>query len=99
MSTQKEIIQNLIVSKFNMYMITQKKINDKYFDKEINVMQGFDKAILGIENESNKISYSLVKLIEVCIKDGKSFEEAVNFVRYNIIPNNKNQFIFIDDFF
>ena len=52
-----------------MYMITQKKINDKYFDKEINVMQGFDKAILGIENESNKISYSLVKLIEVCIKD------------------------------
>jgi hypothetical protein len=80
-------------------MITQKKINDKYFDKEINVMQGFDKAILGIENESNKISYSLVKLIEVCIKDGKSFEEAVNFVRYNIIPNNKNQFIFIDDFF
>ncbi len=82
-----------------MYMITQKKINDKYFDKEINVMQGFDKAILGIENESNKISYSLVKLIEVCIKDGKSFEEAVNFVRYNIIPNNKNQFIFIDDFF
>jgi hypothetical protein len=82
-----------------MYMITQKKINDKYFDKEINVMQGFDKAILGIENESNKISYSLVKLIEVCIKDGKSFEQAVNFVRYNIIPNNKNQFIFIDDFF
>jgi hypothetical protein len=80
-------------------MITQKKINDKYFDKEINVMQGFDKAILGIENESNKISYSLVKLIEVCIKDGKSFEQAVNFVRYNIIPNNKNQFIFIDDFF
>lgn len=82
-----------------MYMITQNKINDKYFDKEINVMQGFDKAILGIENESNKISYSLVKLIEVCIKDGKSFEQAVNFVRYNIIPNNKNQFIFIDDFF
>ena len=80
-------------------MITQKKINDKYFDKGINVMQGFDKAILGIENESNKISYSLVKLIEVCIKDGKSFEQAVNFVRYNIIPNNKNQFIFIDDFF
>ena len=80
-------------------MITQKKINDKYFDEKINVMQGFDKAILGIENESNKISYSLVKLIEVCIKDGKSFEQAVNFVRYNIIPNNKNQFIFIDDFF
>ena len=80
-------------------MITQKKINDKYFDKGINVMQGFDKAILGIENESNKVCYSLTKLIEVCIKDGKSFEQAVNFVRYNIIPNNKNQFIFIDDFF
>ena len=35
-------------------MITQKKINDKYFDKGINVMQGFDKAILGIENEALK---------------------------------------------
>jgi hypothetical protein len=48
-------------------MITQKKINDKYFDEKINVMQGFDKAILGIENESHKVSYSYTKLIEVCI--------------------------------
>jgi hypothetical protein len=80
-------------------MITQKKINDKYFDKGINVMQGFDKAILGIENESNKVCYSLTKLIEVSIGNGKSFEEAVDFVRYNIIQEEKNKFLFIDDFF
>jgi hypothetical protein len=80
-------------------MITQKKINDKYFEKEINVMQGFDKAILGIENESNKVSYSFTKLIEVCIQNGKTFDEAVNFVRYDIIEEKKNQFIFIDDIF
>jgi len=80
-------------------MITQKKINDKYFDKGINVMQGFDKAILGIENESNKVCYSLTKLIEVSIGNGKSFEEAVDFVRYNVIQEEKNKFLFIDDFF
>jgi hypothetical protein len=80
-------------------MITQKKINDKYFEKGINVLQGFDKAILGIENESNKVCYSLTKLIEVSIGNGKSFEEAVDFVRYNIIQEEKNKFLFIDDFF
>jgi hypothetical protein len=80
-------------------MITQKKINDKYFDKGINVMQGFDKAILGIENESNKVCYSLTKLIEVSIGNGKSFEEAVDFVRYNVIKKNKNNLYLLTTFF
>jgi hypothetical protein len=80
-------------------MITKKQINDKYFDKEINVIEGFDKAILGIDNETNKVCYSFTKLIDVCMNDGKSFDDAVNFVRYDIVQEKSNQFIFIDDIF
>lgn len=82
-----------------MYMITQKKINDKYFNKKIGFIDGYDNAIIGIDSVDSKVCYSISKLIEISMENGKTFDEAVNEVRYEIVDAKSMQFIFVDDIF
>lgn len=49
-------------------------------------VDGFDKAIIGEEYFSGRLVYSVEKMMKVLIKrDGMSFEEALEFIEYNII--------------
>jgi hypothetical protein len=79
-------------------MITSKQITNKYFEKQnIEFIKGYDDAIVGVEMKSQKICYSVEKLIDISMENGKSFDDAVNHVRYNLITDDR--FIYIDDVF
>jgi hypothetical protein len=80
-------------------MITQEQINDKYFDKKMEFIDGYDNAIVGIDSVDSKVCYSISNLIEISMENGKSFDEAVNEVRYEIVDAKSMQFVFVDDIF
>lgn len=49
-------------------------------------VDGFDKAIIGEEYFSGRLVYSVERMMKVLMKrDGMSFEEALEFIEYNII--------------
>ena len=49
-------------------------------------VDGFDKAIVGEEYFSGRLVYSVERMMKVLMnRDGMSFEEALEFIEYNII--------------
>lgn len=80
-------------------MITQEQINDKYFNKTMEFIDDYDNAIVGIDSVDSKVCYSISKLIEISMENGKTFDEAVNEVRYEIVDAKSMQFVFVDDIF
>ena len=49
-------------------------------------VNGFDKAIIGEEYFSGRLVYSVERMMKVLMnRDGMSFEEALEFIEYNII--------------
>lgn len=49
------------------------------------VADGFDKAIIGIEMESQKVVYDKYLMCEVLMEEeGMSEEEAIDFLSYNV---------------
>lgn len=80
-------------------MITQKQITDKYSDKKIVFLDGFENAIVGVNPIDCKVCYSLMKLIDISMENGKTFDEAVNEVRYDIVDAKSTEFTFVDNIF
>jgi len=79
-------------------MITKTDVSNKYFDKKnIEFLNGYDDAIIGVEMKSERVCYSVEKLIDVSMENGKSFDDAVNHVRFNLITDDR--FVFVDDIF
>tara|TARA_S200002703_G_scaffold137311_1_gene127025 strand:- start:292 stop:513 length:222 start_codon:yes stop_codon:yes gene_type:complete len=49
-------------------------------------VDGFDKAIIGEEYFSGRLVYSAERMMKILMnRDGMSFEEALEFMEYNII--------------
>jgi len=49
-------------------------------------VDGFDKAIIGEEYSSGRLVYSAERMIKILMnRDGMSFEEALEFIEYNIL--------------
>ena len=61
---------------------------------------GFDEAIIGICPTSMKVIYSRNKCIEALMKDGDSWEDAVDFLEYNTFNTYIGEFtpIWVEDF-
>ena len=72
-------------------------------DNECKIMPGFDAAIIGVveDFEGTKALYSLTKVIEhMCVKDGMSEEEAVDWYQFNIIRSyGEHMPVFLIDYF
>jgi hypothetical protein len=60
------------------------KILEWFPEGEILIADGFDDAILGIEDETLRVIYSVSKCIEILQKDMDE-EEAVEYFHYNVI--------------
>ena len=61
------------------------KIIENYYDEEILKADGFDKAVIGIDQHSMRLIYSVGKCIEILmIRDGMSLEDALDYFRYNV---------------
>ena len=60
-------------------------IIDYYPAEELIIADGFDDAVIGIDVSSTRVIYSVKKCIEIlCVRDGMSLEEAIEFFEYNV---------------
>lgn len=59
------------------------KILEWFPEEEILKADGFDDAIIGIEDDSMRLIYSVSKCIEILIAQGMTDEEAVEYFHFN----------------
>jgi hypothetical protein len=60
-----------------------KEIIANFYEEDVLKADGFDAAILGIDEKSMRLVYSVSKCIEILMED-MSEEEAMEFFEYNI---------------
>jgi len=58
-------------------------ILEVYFDYDFLKVDGFDEAIIGIDDSSMRLIYSCSKIIEI-LKEDMSEEDAIEHFEYNI---------------
>jgi hypothetical protein len=59
-------------------------IIEQYQDEEILIADGFDDAVIGIDEKSMRLIYSVEKCIEILMKQGMDMTEAVEYFEYNV---------------
>lgn len=59
-------------------------IAEKYPDFELLVADGFDDAILGVDERSERVIYSIKKCIDTLIGEGMNTEDAIDYFYYNV---------------
>ena len=59
------------------------KILEWFPEEEILKADGFDDAIIGVEDESMRLIYSVSKCIEILVAQGMSEEDAVEYFHFN----------------
>jgi hypothetical protein len=60
------------------------KIIETYDDVSFLKADGFDDAIIGIDEKDMRLIYSVSKCIDILKKDGMNYEEAIEFFDFNI---------------
>lgn len=60
------------------------KIIHTYPDEEFVKADGFDNAVIGIEDEEMRLVYSVDKCIEILMSQGIEYDKALNFFDCNV---------------
>ena len=60
------------------------EIVEYYYDEEILKADGFDKAVIGIDEHSMRLVYSVKLCIEKLITEGMSMEDAIDYFNFNV---------------
>lgn len=60
-----------------------KEITEYYYDDEILKADGFDDAVIGVEELTMRLIYSVRKCIEILVLGGMSVEEAIEYFDFN----------------
>jgi hypothetical protein len=58
----------------------------EYFNDETELIkaEGFDDAIIGLEQQHMKLVYSVQLCIEILMKDGMTLDEAIDYFEFNV---------------
>jgi hypothetical protein len=59
------------------------EITEYYYDEEILKADGFDDAVIGIEQNTMRLIYSVKKCIEILVLQGMSVEESIEYFDFN----------------
>jgi hypothetical protein len=61
-------------------------ILESYGDHEMDILiaDGFNEAIIGIDQSSYRIIYSMRKCLEILIGEGMTYEDALEHFHYNV---------------
>ena len=59
-------------------------IVEVYQDEEMLKADGFDDAVIGIEESSMRLIYSVGKCIEILVEDGMTMEDAMEYYDFNV---------------
>jgi hypothetical protein len=60
------------------------KILEQYEDEQILIADGFDGAVIGIEENSMRLIYSVEKCINILMEQGMEMTEAVEYFDFNV---------------
>jgi len=60
------------------------KILEQYEDEQILIADGFDSAVIGIEENSMRLIYSVEKCINILKDQGMDMTEAVEYFEFNV---------------
>lgn len=60
-------------------------IIEAYPDEEFVIADGFDDAIIGVDEEHGRIVYDIDQVITILMRDDMSMDEAYDFYYYNIV--------------
>jgi len=58
-------------------------IMDVYPDEEFLKADGFDDAIIGVDEASMRLIYSVNKCIEIMVENGNSYSDALDYLGFN----------------
>jgi len=58
-------------------------IMDVYPDEEFLKADGFDDAIIGVDEASMRLIYSVKKCIEIMVENGNSYSDALDYLGFN----------------
>lgn len=61
-----------------------KQILELYPDDTFVIADGFDDAIIGVDDNNLKIVYDIDEVINILIRDGMEADEAIEYYEYNI---------------
>jgi hypothetical protein len=61
----------------------QELIGEEYLDKVL-FADGFDDAIIGFDQESQRVVYSQQRMILTLMNDGMTLEDAIEFLGFNV---------------
>lgn len=77
------------------------EILEIYYDEEILIANGFDYAVIGIDNKDMRLIYSVRKCIEMLLAEGLSHDDAIEHFEYNVRNSymGKQTPIWCDDYF
>ena len=60
------------------------QITEKFDEEEFSRADGFDEAIIGVEENSMRLMYSVTKCLEIIEAQGLPYEDALEHFYYNI---------------
>jgi hypothetical protein len=61
-------------------------IKDSYDESEFKIADGFDEAVIGIDEKEDRLIYSVQKCVEILMeRDGMTYEVAREFLDFNTI--------------
>ncbi len=60
------------------------KIVENYYDYDFLIADGFDEAVIGIEEYDMRLIYSVQKCLDILIEDGMSEIDALEYFTFNV---------------
>ena len=60
------------------------EIFDNYEDESFLIADGFDDAIIGVEESSMRLIYSVKRCIEILMSEDMTYEDAIEHFNYNV---------------
>jgi hypothetical protein len=82
-------------------MTILESITDKFSDEEIIIADGFDEAVIGIEENTMRVIYSTTKCLEIIEAMGMPEQEALEHFYFNVhgsYVGEKTPIFCFDDF-
>lgn len=59
-------------------------ITENYTEEEFLIADGFNEAIIGLDEKSMRLIYSVTKCLEILMQDNMTEEEAIEYFEFNI---------------
>lgn len=61
------------------------KIYEAYPKENFSIAEGFDKAIIGIDEKTHRVVYSIDKCLQILLEQGLSSTEAVEYFDFKVV--------------